>query len=437
MFPIERESIIELRTIMLNGKWLRLGVLGALIIAVSACGSDDDSSSDNADGGGASTAAGAEVETIRIGVISTRSGPYGGVTAAWQPGAELAAERINEAGGFDVGGVTYNVELVALDDRGDANVGLASAVQLHEDDGIDIILGPPLSLTASPIAAYAAENDVLMMTSAIGLDAVLTEESATTTHSKIFMTSSTTATRGEQEAKAIKEFWPDYGRIALLTSDDPSGEGNNLAIEAGAEKLGLDIVASEVYSVDATDFTSVLSSIKESNPDVLVSCCGGPALTTIMRQMEELEVAKAAFVVNGRFSISTNDAVGGPMETPVGYFGPPAIIDVSAAEPFTASEGPAEFLDAFAERLDELGSLPSVGLLVYDYLYMLTEAMTAAGTVADLDAVADSLRTAEYDGLLGPISFDAENQSIQNSEACVVENGEPGECLVLEDPRRS
>ena len=56
-------------------------------------------------------------ETLKIGAHVTLSGPGAAWGQAMKNAAELAADRVNAAGGLDVGGKKYKVAIVAYDDK--------------------------------------------------------------------------------------------------------------------------------------------------------------------------------------------------------------------------------------------------------------------------------------------------------------------------------
>src|SRR5262245_33508124 len=96
---------------------------GALTLGLAACGGDDDS------GGGA--------DNWRIGLEAPLSGDLKTLGEGMLDGAELAADQINADGGL----MGKDVEVVAIDDGGDAKIGVP-AVRNAIKEGLDGVVGP-------------------------------------------------------------------------------------------------------------------------------------------------------------------------------------------------------------------------------------------------------------------------------------------------------
>ena len=93
-------------------------------------------------GVGLTTAASAE--TLKIGII----GPLTGAAAPWgqanAEGAKLYAKRYNDAGGLDIGGKKYQIEIISYDDQYSTPGAVAAYNRLVNQDGvkyIDVIAG--------------------------------------------------------------------------------------------------------------------------------------------------------------------------------------------------------------------------------------------------------------------------------------------------------
>ncbi len=97
----------------------------ALTLGIAACGDDDDDSSVDDSG------------KVRIGLEAPLSGDLEILGQGMLHGAELAADQLNEDGGL----LGKDVEIVPIDDGGDAAVGVP-AVQDAIAEGLDGVVGP-------------------------------------------------------------------------------------------------------------------------------------------------------------------------------------------------------------------------------------------------------------------------------------------------------
>jgi len=111
-----------------------IALLIGLVVGVSACG--DDEGSDASGGGG----------TASFGLMSPLSAQFAFLGEAYEAGANLAVEEINEAGGTAGG---EDVELKSIDTEGKPSGAVTALSQLVDVDNVDGLIGPSsLEVTA-------------------------------------------------------------------------------------------------------------------------------------------------------------------------------------------------------------------------------------------------------------------------------------------------
>src|SRR5690606_23332997 len=69
--------------------------------------------------------------------------------------AEMFVEEINEAGGVEIGGQNYTLELVIEDNNGTAEGATAAATKLITQDEVLMMIGPNPSVAAVPAGEVA------------------------------------------------------------------------------------------------------------------------------------------------------------------------------------------------------------------------------------------------------------------------------------------
>ena len=103
-------------------------------------------------------------ETLKLGALVTLSG----AGAAWGQGmknaAELAADKVNAAGGLEVAGKKYKVEIIPYDDKYQANEAVTVANRLVFEDKVQYIIGPVGSAPALAIQPVTEKAKVLIFT---------------------------------------------------------------------------------------------------------------------------------------------------------------------------------------------------------------------------------------------------------------------------------
>lgn len=95
---------------------------------------------------------------VRIGILAVMSGPAGIWGEINRRCAEVTADMYNDAGGIDIGGERFKVEITCVDDRLTPAGAAEGARLLVEQEGIRYIIGPNVEQTmaaALPIAERA------------------------------------------------------------------------------------------------------------------------------------------------------------------------------------------------------------------------------------------------------------------------------------------
>ena len=123
-------------------KLIALLLLGTL--ALSACQSGGD-------------------DTIKVGLNLELTGNIPKVGEHSRVAAEMFTEEINAAGGVDIGGKKYTLELVTEDNNGTAEGAAAVANKLITQDGITLMVGPNASVAAVPAGEVANNLETPMI----------------------------------------------------------------------------------------------------------------------------------------------------------------------------------------------------------------------------------------------------------------------------------
>src|SRR5690554_1472615 len=114
-------------------KSLFASLLVILLLALAACGSSDNSSS------GSSSSGDGEVTIGYTGPLSGAAAYYGENTLN---GLKMAVDEVNEAGGFEVDGKTYTLNLATLDDKYMPNDSAQNAKRLVQEENAKFIYIP-------------------------------------------------------------------------------------------------------------------------------------------------------------------------------------------------------------------------------------------------------------------------------------------------------
>ncbi len=100
--------------------------------------------------------------TVRIGVLAVMSGPAGIWGEINRRCAEVTAEMYNDAGGIDIGGEKFKVELTYADDRLTPAGAAEGARRLVEQEGVRYIIGPNVEQTMSAALPIAERGGAML-----------------------------------------------------------------------------------------------------------------------------------------------------------------------------------------------------------------------------------------------------------------------------------
>ena len=372
-----------------------LALTAAATIALAGCA-----------GGGEPT----EEQVLQIGFITPLTGPSASTGIDARDGAQVAVDRWNDEDLLP----GYTIELVVEDDAGTPETG-ALAYQKLRDQGINIITGTMNSSVAIAIAnAAAVDPDVLYFITGAQSQVPLDEQPG----NLIFGLQSTNATFADANLGWIAdEAQPQ--KVAVLVENSDFGIAERDQIKAHWSSGTPEIVLEETFDRTLTDFSSILSKVRDSGADgVYVGAAGVTFAATIFTQADALGLDVQKFMNAGLMSQALIDAGGDAIE------------GIASADSYHHSIDTPEngvFVSAFEAANGELPSAHNE--LGYDSINLILEAVKAVGSPEDAQAVADALRDGDWTTASGPTKFNETGRAIRPTFIIGVEGGE----LVLLD----
>lgn len=309
------------------------------------------------------------VQTINIGYTGPLSGPaafYGENTLS---GLQMAVEEINRNGGFNVNGINYEINLISLDDKYLPNEAGTNAKRLVQEYNTPIIFVPH----SGGIFALQVFNEIdNFIIGAYSSEPAITKQGNSLT------------LRIPPKYDGYIEPFTDYQmerfgkKIAFLPTATQYGKDWAETLAPVWEAKGGEIVYNSSIDFNTeTDYFTTVSNALQNNPDVLF--VGGPSEPTalVIKQARELGF-KGGFIIMDQAKLDEIAAVLGGMEMLEGSSGTLPLIN--SIEPENQ-----KFFDDYKEKY---GKNPG-SEAGYHYLamYLFVEAMKAAGTVDDPEAI--------------------------------------------------
>jgi branched-chain amino acid transport system substrate-binding protein len=326
--------------------------------------------------------------TLTLGALVTLSGPG----AAWGQGmknaAELAADKVNQAGGLDAGGKKYQVKIVAYDEKYQANEAMTAVNRLVFEDKVKFIIGPVGSASVLAIQPVTEKNKVMVMTLGFTIKALTPQNLYT------FRPNATTVEISQPQIDWLVKS-QGIKKVGVLFPNDETGQQAARDFDPAYKKAGAALSTKEFFERDRVDFVPMLTRMMAQNIDTIELGVNAPATAgMIVKQARELgfdgKIVRTggpatADIVNVAGKESTEGMF---VHTPIN----PALPSVKA------------YTDMYAAKYKSPmnGFSPSF----YDGTNMLFEAMRRAGTVEDTDKVRAELeKISNFSGALGTLNW--------------------------------
>ena len=343
-------------------------------------------------------------EPIFIGVSGPLTGPNAQYGAQWVKGFDLAIQEINDAGGVDGRPLQYIFE----DSQSDPKQSVIVAQKFVADDRIIVELGD-FSSTASMAASPIYERGGLVQFG-------FTNSHPDFTKSSDYAWS--TSVTQDQASPALADFAVTtlgLKKLAVFQINNDWGKATEDLFAPRVTELGGEIVASQEYLPDDTDFRSALTTVKEANPDgiILISYQNDGAL--IAQQAREAGIT-VPFV--GSASLQSPDYI---------KLGGAAVEGSFILGEFLTTDPRPEvqtFVEKFKATYDEEPDL--FASLAYDTIYLIAEAIKVGGPTRQ--GVHDALpKLKDVPSVVyGKVTFDPETRRAQSPtfEDLIVKDGD-------------
>lgn len=359
-------------------------------VLLAGCGSSDDG------------------DTVKLGSNYELTGEVAEYGNASVEGIELAVEEINKDGGID----GKKIELISLDNKSVTDEAVSVATRLATEDEVVAMMGPATSGNFKAAVPVANEYGVPV------ISASATDDTATLTGKgkvaefgfKTCFSDSVQGKVGADQAIALGK------KKAIIYGDVSSEYAKGLAnvFKETFEKQGGTVIAQEAYKANDTDFSAVITKIKDKDFDVIY----------IPGYYNEVgKIIKDARTAGIDATIIGADGFDAPGL--VEKAGKEALNNVYFTTHFSTKENDkkvSSFVEGFKKKYDkEPGAFSALG---YDMVYFIKDGIEKAGST-DPKEVAEALaKTKDFVGVTGKFSIDKNHVPVKTIKFIELVNGE-------------
>ncbi|MGB4657901.1 MAG: ABC transporter substrate-binding protein [Mobilitalea sp.] len=371
---------------------LSLCLIGSMLSGCSSSSSDDGK------------------KVIKIGVFEPQTGENGGGGFQEVLGIRYANQVYPTV---EIDGVTYDIELVEVDNKSDKTEAV-SAAQTLISAGVNVILGSYGSGVSIAAGEFFADAGI----PAIGCSC--TNPQVTLGNDFYFRVCFLDPFQGTVMANYAAQSGAKTAAVITQLGDDYSSGLGSYFVTAFNELVGEGaVVSEEQFQTNQTDFKAILTNVKATNPDVIFAPSSIATAPLIIKQARELGIT-ATIMAGDTWENST-------IIENAGEYAEGIVLSTFFDEAEPANEEAASFVTGFKEYLvaqDQSDIIPAVAALSYDAYLVALEAMKQAGST-DPKAIRDALVNVQIDGVTGNITFD-ENGDANKDMAFIktVENGQ-------------
>ena len=327
---------------------------------------------------------------VKIGHVGPTSGAIAHLGKDNENGAIMAIEELNAAGVM-IDGKKVKLELMAEDDAADPKQGTAVAQKLADAKVAGVVghLNSGTSIPASKIYSDAGIPQI----SPSATNPKYTRQGFKTTFRVVADDVQLGSTLGKYAVGTLK------GK-AIAVIDDRTAYGQGVAEEftKAVEAAGGKVVAKEFTTDKATDFNSILTTIKGKKPDVVffggMDAVAGPML----KQMKSLGI-KAKFMGGDGICSTELVKLAGDSVTDDQVF----CAEAGGVEG-EAKVGMDDFKAKFKTKFN--ADVQVYAPYVYDSVKIMVAAMVAAKSSDPAKYLPVLAATKDFKGVTGPISFD-------------------------------
>ncbi len=329
-------------------------------------------------------------EVIKIGHVAPTSGAIAHLGKDNENGARMAIDELN-AKGVKIGGKAVKLELLAEDDAADPKQGTAAAQKLV-DSKVSGVIGHLNSGTSIPASKIYSDAGIPQI-SPSATNPKFTRNGYKTTFRVVADDVHLGGTLGRYAVNNVK------GKsIAVIDDRTAYGQGVAEEFEKAVKAAGGKLVGHEFTTDKASDFMSILTTIKAKKPDVVffggMDAVAGP----MIRQMKSLGINAKFMGGDGICTSELAKLAGDAMAD-----GQVICAEAGGVEG-QQKKGMEDFTARYKTRFN--ADVQVYAPYVYDAVNVMVDAMVRAKSSEPAKYLPELAKTSGYKGVTGTITFD-------------------------------
>jgi branched-chain amino acid transport system substrate-binding protein len=332
-------------------------------------------------------------EEIRIGFISSLTGPAAYDGKILTSGATVAVNQINAAGGV----LGRTLKLLTEDQKGVPAEGVNAAVKLTDRDKVHALIQQGNSSICLAIGEHVRkmDNPVPLLTG------LCTAPKLTKVGNSWFFRS---CQNSLMEGPSFVKHWVQnlkVKKVSFLAANDDWGRSSVETYSEELKKLGGEVVSVDYFRSGDFDFAPYLTKIKAKKPDAVDIIARAEVGARISLAFVELGMDKMMIQLGSDGQVS-DDFI------KLGGKAVEGLWVMSRYEPTLPGPRNEQFIKEYMPLMNQLPDQKSQA--GYDDIYIIADAIKRAGGT-DPNKIREALQKTDYQGLASRIAFDKNHQA--------------------------
>jgi branched-chain amino acid transport system substrate-binding protein len=329
-------------------------------------------------------------EKLKIGLITTLSGPPASLGTQQRNGVQLALKTLgNKLGGREV-------ELLVQDDELKPDVAVSKVKAFVERDKVDFVVGPIFSNILQAILKPVSDSGTILISPNAGTSNFAGREC----NANLFVTSY----QNDQNHEVMGKYAQDKGmkKVFIMAPNYQAGKDSL----AGFKRYYKGEIADEVYvPLNQLDYSAELAKIAAAKPDAVFVFLPGGMGINFVKQFRQAGLAdKIAFLSAFTVDESTLPA---QQDAALGFFG-----GANWAPNLDNPQNKA-FVAAYEKDYNQVPA--TYAFQAYDTVALIDSALKATkGDTSNKDALRAALAKANFTSLRGAFKFNTNHYPVQD-----------------------
>jgi len=332
----------------------------------------------------------AAAEAVKIGFITSLSGPAGVIGKHMKDSVELALDHL----GRKVGGM--EVEMFYGDDQQKPDVGVQVAEEMLKKNQVDFVAGIIWSNVMMAVMPVVTGSGHIM----VGTNAGASPLAGAQCNEMYFSTS----WNNDQSPEALGKFMQEQGINDVYVMAPNYQAGKDMV--AGFKRYFKGRIVDEVFTtVNQPDYQAELSALRSKNPKAVFAFYPGGMGITFLRQYDQAGLRDTLPL----YTVFTVDeiSIGAVKDAAVGIY------EARYWSPDLKNPANQKYV---ADYKKKYGKTPVFyGAQSYDGILLIDSAVKAVkGNLKDTKGMVAAMRKADINSLRGPFKFNNNHHPIQN-----------------------